>query len=44
MLERKNLEALTIMRHMLKLSVLDDKNRRLTIRLLEHQGTLNLAI
>jgi len=35
-MERKNLEALTIIRHMLKLSVLDEKNRILTIKLLEH--------
>lgn len=44
-LERKNIESLTIVRHMLKLSVLSSsQNRHLTIQLLEHQGILHLAM
>ena len=44
-MERKNIESLTIVRHMLKLSIIGgDSSRRLTIQLLEHQGTLHLAL
>jgi len=44
-MERKNIESLTIVRIMLKLSVLSgDRSRLLTIKLLEHQGTLHLAL
>ncbi len=44
-MERKNIESLAIVRHMLKLSILGgDSSRRLTIQLLEHQGILHVAL
>jgi len=43
-LERKNLEALYVVRAMLRLSVLLDKNKNLTIHLLEHQGLITSAM
>ncbi len=43
-LERKNLEALYVVRAMLRLSVLLDKNKNLTVHLLEHQGLINSAM